>query len=315
MDLHMLTRRRLMEARRLGVDGDTSEFYNLRSELESDLSHLPSRELDTNLRALDTVFFFAVPANKRGKRVIQNPLKVGDRVFEQGKEGRVTAIRPSGMVDVKWSGATAVERRAENTVLGPMTQFHAQTQAIYESMVKKKLKAKQFFTSKGRIDKALPREEISKMLGAAHSIAKGLGNKYKLLVKGQQKATAAGLEKARERSLDMKHELENIKAYEETLAMARLPAAEKESRKEARKAAAAEARSAKEASEVAERMAPTRRVARAAKPAARTTKAPTVAAQLKELQAQIALLRAELEAKKPARRAKRRTATRKKVAR
>jgi hypothetical protein len=307
-----------MEARRLGVEGDADEFYSLRSELESDLSHLPSRERATNLRALDTVFFLASPSEKRGMQVIQNPLKVGDRVFEQGKEGRVTALRPSGMVDVKWTGSTAVERRAENAILGPMTQFHAQAQGVYESMVKKKLKAKEFVTKKGRIDKDLPREEVSKLLGAAHKIAKGLGNKSKLLKKGQQQPTAAGLERVRERSLDMQHELENIKAYEQTLAMARLSPAEKVSRAEARKATAAEARAAKEAMVVAERMVaakakkPAAKKPAAKKPAARS--AVSLADALAGLQAELAQIQKELASLQTPRRA-RRTTTRKKVAR
>lgn len=309
-ELNKLTRRRLMEARRLGVACDAPEFYDLRSELESDLSHLPAAERAVNLRALDTVFFFATPSEMRGMQVLQNPLKVGDRVFEHGREGRVTALRPSGMVDVKWVGSTAVERRGENTILGPLTQFHAQAQGVYESMVKKKLKAKEFFTEKGRIDKGLSREEVSQMLSAAHKIAKGLGNKSKLLVKGRQKPTPAGLERVRERSLDMQHELENIKAYEETLAMARLSPTEKASRAEARKAAAAEARAAKEAMVVAERMTAVKTKKSAA------GKVQALTAELKELEARVALIKSEIKAAKPAKRAKaRRTTTRKKVAR
>lgn len=180
--------------------------------------------------------------------------QVGAKVRSKtsGKTGTFKGVH-GPMVDVQMDGESFVRRCAANTlervqknpaprvrknpaqeVVGGYSievwdpnkeQFHAQAQAIYESLVRKKLGLK---TTGGiglgwnRLDLALEHGERKALFGQAFAIATKSGRRSNHLVaEGMQLPTAKGQTRVRERLADSVHLAENRQDFETTLALCR----------------------------------------------------------------------------------------------
>ena len=165
---------------------------------------------------------------------------VGDKVFESGRAGRVTALRPKGMVDVQFEDMGYAIRRPESALIDrDLDQDHMRRwrQRVYEGLVKQELKAKEFYTPDGRIDVLalqsgrFTREDVDRLVSRAfgattrqaHKPLSIKGSKVTggWLVPGTQKPTGRTRAKsAEDRSEEAKH-AERLAQYELTLELRR----------------------------------------------------------------------------------------------
>ena len=169
----------------------------------------------------------------------KNPkFKIGDRVSEGNRKGKVHALHSKGTVDVMFEDMDYPVRRQYHQVMRAnpaikvedydpaLAQYHAQVQGIYESLVRKSLGARSsvpFKNARGkRMDASFSREKVRDLLNNAFNIAVGVGRKEGTLAKAGLKPTALGRKKSRARLDDYPKWWENLIDYETTLSKARM---------------------------------------------------------------------------------------------
>ena len=169
----------------------------------------------------------------------KNPkFKVGGKIREGKRKGKVHAIHSKGTVDVIFEDMDYPVRRQYHQVMRAnpaikvedydpaLAQYHAQVQGIYESLVRKSMGARSsvpFKNARGkRMDASFSREKVRDLLNNAFNIAVGVGRKEGTLAKVGLKPTALGRKKSRTRLDDYPKWWENLIDYEMTLSKARM---------------------------------------------------------------------------------------------
>lgn len=179
--------------------------------------------------------------------------RVGDKVRENNRIGKVISIHSAGTVDVLFDDKEYPIRRQvqslykvnpyffrENRKKKPLItvpdfdlsqlQYKAQINGIYKALVKKELGLPQrtdFGKKRKRLDMLLPQELRRLLLSKAFAIATSVGRKHGYLTKKRGKqptpieTTELGMQRMFERLQDRKHVKETIEDYELTLKLAR----------------------------------------------------------------------------------------------
>ena len=167
-------------------------------------------------------------------------LKVGDRIKEGDRYGRIVAFHTKGTVDVIFDGEDYPIRRqlpnvSRATRQNPdfeRIQYQAQVQGIYESQVKEFLGLPYktpFEDRRGkRLDEQLTKKERRDILSGAFAIATSVGRKYGYLQPSPDrsepypiKPTRKGIKRIFERISEPEELIEDQEDYEQTLSLAR----------------------------------------------------------------------------------------------
>ena len=180
---------------------------------------------------------FDIPPSTNSKQRKNPKFKVGDKIREGTRKGRVQAIHSKGTVDVMFDDMDYPIRRQLHQVRDnpklrvetynpDLAQYHAQVEGIYRTLVQKATRSSKtpFIDSRGKrldVKKNLSKTKMRQLLDQAFTMALALGRREGMLMKSGVKPTVAGKKKAKARLEDHAKWWANVLEYEKTLSLAR----------------------------------------------------------------------------------------------